>query len=88
MDYGECLTELMKAIINKDVNKAIQLIENDSSSCNECTELGVTPLMIASHEGAESIVKLLLEKGVDAAQEDNLGRTAIFFSIMAFPKMK
>lgn len=75
--------ELLRAITKKDVKAVQGLLERGASSDYQMpsNEGGGTPLMLASLLGNAEIVALLLKRGADAGSLDELGRSAVWFSV-------
>ena len=67
---------LMKALIHKDTNVAIDMIDN-GADVNYRNKLGETPLMAAALNGNAMIVEMLLEQGADVNAADAQGNTPL-----------
>lgn len=70
-------TPLHQAVEAWDVVKLKNLLSEDSKHIDAKDSAGQTPLMIAAANGSANAMKLLLEKGANAALQDKLHRSAL-----------
>lgn len=75
------LTELLLAIYHRDVETAIQLIEN-GQQINETNYRGDTPLMIAINTYQPEIAEKLIAAGADVFIKNDVGRDAFTWCLV------
>jgi len=74
-------TKLLNAVRGGNVINIMRLLNTlNPNDLNPTTELGVTPLWIASLRGYTNIVKELLKRGADVNKADDNGKTPLFMA--------
>ena len=78
------VTEIHDAARKGNVEKVRSLINTNSDLVNATDNFGITPLMLASQEGQEVVVELLLENGADPRVSTQFGTTALNIAASAY----
>jgi len=71
--------DLVEAAHTGNLSKVRALLKKETDVDHE-NSVGVTALIIASREGHEAIVQILLDKGAEVNVRENGGRTALKFA--------
>ena len=74
---------LLKACQNGQKGVVLAFLKKDNVNVNAVDENGCAPIHYASRKGYRDIVKLLLEKGADAAQISNQSVTPLHMAVMS-----
>jgi len=78
--YG--FTELHRAILVEDLEKARSLIQENPEIINQSDKRGLTPLHMASRNGMHAVVSLLAKSVPNIDQTDNIrGETALYLAV-------
>lgn len=77
-------TTLMNAIIDKNYDKAKNLINNDSKNINEADNQGFTALHFAVQNNDYEMVKYLIEKGANVNIQDKYGNIPLSRAIKPY----
>ncbi len=75
--------ELHKAIGNNEIEKVMNIIDNDINLLESPNPRGSTPLCVAASKGYSDIVKYLIKKGADVNKGNIFGSTPLHYAAWA-----
>jgi len=73
-------SKLHKAVLKKEEDVLVKIIESGDVSIDALDKFGQTPLMVATRKGFLSMISILLDYGADVEMQDSSGKNSLMLA--------